>query len=53
MEKMNAYGTRDLNLPYLSESHLLDALSGLRLSTRTVMDEMNEEELLDDMLKCR
>jgi pumilio RNA-binding family len=54
MEKMNAYGTRDLNLPYLSEPDLSDALSGLRLSNRTVTDEMNhEEELLDEMLKRR
>lgn len=54
MEKMNAYGTRDLNVPYLSESDLSDALSGLRLSNSTFMDERNhEEELLDEMFKRR
>jgi pumilio RNA-binding family len=51
MEKMNAYCTRDLNPPYLSECDLSDALSGLRLSNCTVMDERNHEELLDEMLK--
>ncbi|GJN36941.1 hypothetical protein PR202_gb25847 [Eleusine coracana subsp. coracana] len=53
-EMMNAYGTRDLTAPYFSESDLSDALSGLRLSNSTVMNERNhEEELLDEMLKRR
>ncbi|GJN12116.1 hypothetical protein PR202_ga30368 [Eleusine coracana subsp. coracana] len=53
-EMMNAYGTRDLTAPYFSESDLSDALSGLRLSNSTAMNERNhEEELLDEMLKRR
>ena len=31
IEKMNAYGNRDLNASYMSDSDLSDALSGLRL----------------------
>ncbi|XP_062184871.1 pumilio homolog 3-like isoform X2 [Phragmites australis] len=54
MEKMNPYGSRDLNASYVSDSDLSDALSGLRLSNAAVMDERNhEEELLDEILKRR
>lgn len=53
-EKMNPYGTRDLNAPYLYESDLSDGLSGLRLTNNTVIDERSyEEQLQDEMLKRR
>ncbi|KAL6650412.1 hypothetical protein ACP70R_009337 [Stipagrostis hirtigluma subsp. patula] len=54
LEKMNAYGSRDLNGSYLSDSDLSDALSGLRLSNTTIMDRRNrEEDLLDEIVKHR
>lgn len=52
IEKKNAYGNRDLNASYMSDSDLSDALSGLRLSNSPVMDQRNHgEELLDELLK--
>ncbi|KAJ1270145.1 hypothetical protein BS78_06G032600 [Paspalum vaginatum] len=51
IEKMNAYGNRDLDASYMSDSDLSNALLGLRLSNSTVMDERNGEELLDELLK--
>ncbi|XP_062225230.1 pumilio homolog 2-like [Phragmites australis] len=54
MEKMNAYDSMDPNASYQCDSDLSDALSGLRLSNSTVMDERkHEEELLDEILKHR
>jgi hypothetical protein len=52
IEKMNAYGNRDLNASYIADSDLSDALTGLRLSNSPVMDQRNHgEELLDEILK--
>ncbi|AQK42803.1 uncharacterized protein LOC100383330 [Zea mays] len=52
IENMNAYGNRDLDASSMFDSDISDALSGLRLSNNSVMDQRNNrEELADEILE--